>query len=351
MDAWAYRVRWSEWHKKYTSSSVSTFPHHPFDKARNNPPSASMDVGNSIASFKTSVMRHVTQHVNRHRTSAAAHHESTLIRNLAQHSDVEITATDKTKKFAICNPGYIDTKRAEILNDPHTYRHEITDPTQDIQKQANSLWKQICNRRHLDNQALNSFQSFWSKPSELKVSLKDHKPSFPDCKARPLQPVQGQATEKLDWVASLILKQLLPFVPTHLSSSSGLRQRLHNIQPSLPESVFHFSLDVESLYPSCPTSYEDGINPVIEFLQQHRDRINMYNLEPHDVAEMLDFTFNNTLTRFEDQLYRQIKELQWDLTLVHLTQYLSSTTMNNSLLPTSKKNTYRFSGILKIIMF
>ena len=171
--------------------------------------------------------------------------------------------------------------------------------------EANSLWANICRRRDFSKQDMDAFKSHWSKPLELKVSLKDHKSSFPQCKGRPIQPVQGQATEKLDWIASLILQQLLVFVPTHLSSSHDLRQRLHAIQSSIPPDAIHFSLDVVSLYPSCPTSFESGINHVTAFIQQHQDHINMHGLEPTDIADMLNFTFNNTVTRIKDQLYRQ----------------------------------------------
>ena len=303
LDAWAYRVRWSEWHKSFTTSNSPQFPPHPFDKARNNPPPASTQTENSIASLKMSVLRHVKLHVDKHKSFPQP--DVSAINDLKQHPDIEITTTDKTKKFALCNPGYIDTKREELLCDPNTYRLEVRDPTLAIEKDANSLWTRICHRRNFSNHDINTFKSFWSKPAELKVSLKDHKPTFPHCKGRPIQPVQGQATEKLDWIASLILQQLLRFVPTHLASSQDLRRHLQNLQPTLPVDTIHFSLDVVSLYPSCPTTLDEGINHVISFIRLHQHRINMYGLHPIDIADMLDFTFQNTLTRIRDKVYRQ----------------------------------------------
>ena len=250
-----------------------------------------------------SILRHVKHHVDRNQSQP--HIESTTIKALKQHPGVEITSTDKTNKFALCKPGYIDRKREELVSDRNTYKLEARDPTPTIEKDANDLWTKICRRRNLPNQDLNSLKSHWSKPSELKVTLKDHKAGFPNCKGRPIQPVQGQATEKLDWIASLILQQLLVFVPTHLSSSQDLRQRLHTIQPSIPSDAIHFSLDVVSLYPNCPTTFESGIDHVTAFIQQHQDNINMYSLKPIDIAEMLNFTFQNTITRVRDKCYRQ----------------------------------------------
>ena len=250
-------------------------------------------------------MHHVRQHVAKHNSHINS--EATTIKALRENPDIDITTTDKTKKFALCNPGYIDSKREELVSDQATYRHEAIDPTTKIEKDANALWASICNRRDFSKQDQTLFQSFWSRPSELKVSLKDHKPSFPDCKGRPIQPVQGQATEKLDWIASLILQQLLNFVPTHISSSQDLRDHLRQLQSSLPVDTIHFSLDVVSLYPSCPTSLEEGINHVIDFIHLHKDRINMYGLEPIDVADLLNFTFRNTVTRIGGNIYRQIQ--------------------------------------------
>ena len=305
LDAWAYRVRWTEWHKTFTSPHTPRFPPHPFDKPRNNPPPANAETENTIASLKMSVLHHVNQHIAKYKSRTSS--DIATIRALKEHPHIDITTTDKTKKFALCNPGYIDTKREELVSDQSTYKHEPIDPTAKIEKDANALWSRICNRRDFSKQDLTLFKSFWSRPSELKVSLKDHKSTFPNCKGRPIQPVQGQATEKLDWIASLILQQLLNFVPTHISSSQVLRDRLRHLQPSLPVDTIHFSLDVESLYPSCPTSLDGGINHVINFIQLHMDNINMYGLQPMDIADLLNFTFKNTLTRIKDKLYRQIQ--------------------------------------------
>ena len=57
----------------------------------------------------------------------------------------------------------------------------------------------------------------------FRAFIKDHKPpSNGGYPMRPIASAKNMPTEKVDWVCSKILNNLLQFVPAHLKSSDGL---------------------------------------------------------------------------------------------------------------------------------
>ena len=121
--------------------------------------------------------------------------------------------------------------------------------------------------------------------------LKDHKKpiiisgltenSFP---VRPIASVQDTYIEKLDWLISVILGQILILCQYHEESALTFMDKLHNV-PSATDPVY-FSLDVVSLFPSVPTL--DAPKILKLKLIEHQDKINTFGLNENDIYQALN---------------------------------------------------------------
>ena len=62
-----------------------------------------------------------------------------------------------------------------------------------------------------------------SQPASFFGFVKDHKPEVDGLHPmRPIASVHGTPADKIDWLISRILSQLLKFIPSHLDNSEKL---------------------------------------------------------------------------------------------------------------------------------
>ncbi len=123
-----------------------------------------------------------------------------------------ITPTDKTNKLTIFDESFVATKLEQSVSDTRLYESLNSDPTKNIEEQANLLWSEIsCECLSIEPEQINDFIKRHSQAPSLKVLMKDHKPDFPNCKVRTIQPVRGSAIENFDILLGMIFGQSRPF--------------------------------------------------------------------------------------------------------------------------------------------
>ena len=136
-----------------------------------------------------------------------------------------------------------------------------------------------------------------SKPAAFYTLIKDHKNKqdghFP---LRPIASVRNTATEKVDWIVSQILTQLL----AHPKNADELVNLLNNTDARYLDSSFTFiSLKVINLYPSIPIAF--GVKNVLDFAEAHWSKINHFSLNLDDLSRCLTFICYNYEITFNDR--------------------------------------------------
>ena len=134
-----------------------------------------------------------------------------------------------------------------------------------VAAQANKLIKSLTTNR-VNGSELQKLTTSGSQPALFSVFVKDHKTESEDgYPLRPIASVRDTAIEKVDWLISNILSQLVQFVPANLRNSLDLIEELQTIDSSdLTEQHCFISLDAVSLCPSIPIN--SGIKAVVESL-------------------------------------------------------------------------------------
>jgi len=137
-----------------------------------------------------------------------------------------------------------------IVQDTETYK-KVESKKNKIENQANRLIKNVC--KGLPRGQMQKLLSTGSRPAQFQAFVKDHKNKtdefFP---LRPIASVKNTPVEKVDWLLSEVLTQLVEFVPANIKNSSEVRSGLEKLDPNVlsGEKTF-FSLDViNALYPS-----------------------------------------------------------------------------------------------------
>ena len=147
-----------------------------------------------------------------------------------------------------------------------------------------------------------------SQPAHFQAFIKDHKnknenDEFP---LRPIASVRNTPIEKVDWLVSKILGQLVELVPTNIKNSSQVITLLESLNPSdlTPDSGF-FSLDVINLYPSINIGF--GIDAVVDFAKEKWDQIDNWGISIDALKKCLMFICYNYEIRVKNETFLQIK--------------------------------------------
>ena len=103
---------------------------------------------------------------------------------------------------------------------------------------------------------------------------------------------QNTAVEKVDWLVSKVLTQLIEHVPANVKNSEEVLNKLKTLKESdLSSNKTFISLDVINLYPSIKIVY--GIEAVMELAQKHWQEIDNWSLTIEDLKKCLNFICYN----------------------------------------------------------
>ena len=144
-----------------------------------------------------------------------------------------------------------------------------------------------------------------SHPAVFRVNIKDHKDKenqfFP---LRPIASVKNTPTEKVDWLSSVILNQLVKFVPAHLDSTKSLINILEDQRSNLSNDEIFVSLDVKNLYTSIPI--KEGLDAIQKFANEYWHEIDTFGFTVDDLLDFLKFIAYNYEISYSKKVYLQI---------------------------------------------
>jgi len=141
---------------------------------------------------------------------------------------------------------------------PVSYSRQRKSMVKNLQDQCNSLWKRICETRHLHKNMVDLYTSRNTQLPTMYILLKTHKFDASSisvdtditqtCKVRPIVSCCGSPTEKLAWICTQILSPLLKFVPSHLKDTHTHLEQLSSLTQEQLKGLKFCTADVTSLY-------------------------------------------------------------------------------------------------------
>jgi hypothetical protein len=192
-----------------------------------------------------------------------------------------------------------------MLENTDNYKYRKQSKCKQIEKQANCLIKNITKNK-LDKSSYEKLISTGSQPANFATLIKDHKKitetGFP---LRPLASTINTPTNKIDWLVSRILNQLLIFIPSYIRNTDHLIEKLKNVSVASLSGTIFVSLDVVNLYPSIPIS--EAIKAVLEFASSFWDSIDTFGFSMEELGRCLTFISYNYEVQFQEKTYLQIK--------------------------------------------
>ena len=178
-------------------------------------------------------------------------------RNLNEH---HIASTEGVYKYIPPTRTYRGEDRQIITPTEISFHRQIKSRTEIIQRKCNELWKNICEKRKFYTDVMRYFISHNTQLPTMYVLLKTHKfqvsdissinDIFEKCKVRPIVSCCGSPCEKLAWLCTHILSELLNHVPSHLNNIFEHLNKLTDIPPAQLEGKKFCSGDISSLYKS-----------------------------------------------------------------------------------------------------
>ena len=143
------------------------------------------------------------------------------------------------------------------------------------------------------------------KTHKFQVSdISSIKDIFEKCKVRPIVSCCGSSCEKLAWLCTHILSDLLNHVPCHLNNIFEHLNKLADIPPAQLEGKKFCSGDISSLYTNL--SIEAYIDDVINMASEHEDSLDLLGLKLVDLHLMLEVVLSSSYFTFAGRLYQQL---------------------------------------------
>ena len=102
------------------------------------------------------------------------------------------------------------------------------DPSTDIEKKAKKLLDNIFSDPDIEIPP-KYYKFLYTQNSSdafIQPLLKDHKPEFPNCKIRPIQPINNSAIEKLDIILGNFLSQVKPYLEFRVNNSREIPNKI-----------------------------------------------------------------------------------------------------------------------------
>ena len=227
-------------------------------------------------------------------------------RSFLTSKELVAVRSDKTNRIVITNEENHIKKTSEMLNNPENYKVRDNSKCKQIETQANRLIKNI-GRDKFDKDSTQRLITMGSSPAKFTTLIKDHKCLTADgYPLRPLASTVNTPTDKIDWLTSRILNQLLKFIPSHLMNTDNVINKLGALdKDQISNEQLFISLDVVNLYPSIPI--DEAIKVIIDFATEHWKDIDAFGLSTDDLRHCLTFIAHNYEIEFHGKTYLQIK--------------------------------------------
>ena len=308
IDTLSYKLRWLHHSRNGRSDYVRKLK-IPFDKNTVHlPPKMDDQLENNLKLFEAeakNLMRKEVQFLKKGNLYKKTNRIKSDSRIFLKQNNLLVIPSDKSNRNIVVDKKSIISRTEDILNDNSTYKYREKSKNSSIENQANCLIRNKCrNNAYIDYQKL---LTCGSHPAYFRVNIKDHKDKinnfFP---LRPITSVIRTPTQKVDWLVSVLLNQLVKFVPAHLDSSKSLIKILNeNADKFVNEDYVFISLDVQNLYPSIPIA--EAIAEIETFAKIHWNKIDNYGFRVEDLVDFLKFISYNYEITYNNKTYLQIK--------------------------------------------
>ena len=237
-------------------------------------------------------------------TTNVTEKELSALKVLKDRDDLIIKQSDKDKQFVVCPKTMYIEQVGEMLKDETTYTKVKKNPLPRMTKEIDDL----CSHLYANHPKLSdNTRPYIPRMPEFYSLHKTHKDKSPP----PLRPVTSQVdspAERLGTVTNFILQQALQFVPTHLTDSTQLIERLRSKYENKIDSGYIIATaDVKSLYTNVPL--EHGIKVISQFIKKHIKDINMLGLSFEEFVLILSTVTYAGYFRFDNSYYKQIDGL------------------------------------------
>eukprot|EP00116_Pleurobrachia_bachei_P001879 sb/3462141/ len=286
---------------KIIDTVVNRDPRYMFGKPKLAPP----DVETKITILRSGMQRVVE---NPNTWKWTKNHSRTQLESLGTSlSDPSSTLlpTDKTNKVCAMPRDLLASKLEDHFSEG--WRPLPGDPSLVYQEEANSLMSECLTRAGLYSDYLCSRLSArytWAPP--VFPLAKDHKPQFPHCKVRVVQPVKGSAIEKLDIVVGRVLSQITRHLTYDVPSAQSFIETHLRPLSAQQSQIFQVSMDIESMYPSLPTG-DRALTVIHQYLMDLADDIDTLGFSQSDIISMLKFILTHSYARAGDNYFLQIR--------------------------------------------
>ena len=258
------------------------------------PPKLNKSEEENLALFKAEAFSVIEKEISKTKNSSKY---KTLQCNISKArkymNDKQMIAipSDKTNRVVVTNQTDYIKDIEEMLQDPETYKQLQKSKSKALEKQANKIVRSVCQGTGFEPD-IPKLLSNGSQPAKFSAFIKDHKHGVGKYPLRPIASVIHTPTEKVDWLVSSVISQLLQFIPAHLKSSKELIDIFTQTDKSKvkPEQVF-ISLDVVQLYPSIPI--HDAIQAILDLAAANWSNIDTKGLTIEDLSKCLKFISYN----------------------------------------------------------
>ena len=170
-------------------------------------------------------------------------------RTFLRNNNLTAVPSDKSNRLVITDLKKFETRVETVLNNTDIYKPLLASKCKNIENEANSLIRKKCNSNPHIN--VNKLLACGSRPARFYCTVKDHKDQVDD--GYPLRPIASAIstpTEKIDWLLSQLLGQLIDFVPANINSTLTLIESLKTLSFNSSDPLTLISLDVKNLYNS-----------------------------------------------------------------------------------------------------
>ena len=308
LEVLTYKLRWffvaqkNSWTTSYNSpipfqkNSVKLPPKMPFEKEKD------------LMLLKQQIMcaaKEEIDNVSKNKNFRKIKKQVALTKQFFKDNNLSAVPSDKTQKLVVVDSNNYTERGRKILADTETYQPIPKSRQHIISNQANKIMKSL--GKAFPRNDLSKLLTTGSSPATFYCFIKDHKePNEDGYPLRPIASVNNTATQKVDWLVSKIISQLIEFVPSNIKNAEELTSKLTTLDPDLlTENHCFVSLDAIKLYPSIPISF--GILAVMELAETHWHEIDNYGTSTTELEKALKFISYNYEIEFDNNVYLQKK--------------------------------------------
>ena len=221
---------------------------------------------------------------------------------MARQPNIAIQPTDKTSKVAIVDKALMEEKLyGHLLKG--SFEELKGDPTLQYEKELRLLLNDLCKNQLGDKDILGALRTSYSTTPTIYSLQKDHKPDYPDCKVRPVQPVGTSAIYKVDILISKVLGQILPLLSYRVEDQTKFRDKLNTMSASGVE--FMASFDIENMFPNMPINNR-ATAIIRDYLEEFESKIDLLGFDIEGIIRLLSFCLHHTYLEFRGKYFRQL---------------------------------------------